>query len=162
MDQFCTLQFIKIQSWHTSTPFAPHRPPTPSDRVLCTVLVTISWADHLVLSKLHSIHNDNASYVTDTRPIAVRTWTLCVSRSVSWTMNWLATLWTWNKSENAKKNLEAKLTQYEERLRTYDGQVSKEQGPFYFEDLSWNEQQIYLVFVLISIVIVISNGIHFI
>ena len=31
-----------------------------------------------------------------------------------------------NKSENAKKNLEAKLTQYEERLRAYDGQVSKE------------------------------------
>ena len=44
-----------------------------------------------------------------------------------------------NKSENAKKNLEAKLTQYEERLRTYDGQVSKEQDPFYFEDfiLKW-------------------------
>ena len=31
-----------------------------------------------------------------------------------------------NKSENAKKNLEAKLAQYEERMRAYDGQVSNE------------------------------------
>ena len=55
-----------------------------------------------------------------------------------------------NKSENAKKNLEAKLTQYEERLRTYDGQVSKEQDLSTLKILSWNEQQIYLVLLNIS------------